>query len=531
MGLRASIAALASASLVGCTTPLPKPGELASLKENQAAIAAKFAENAPIPIERVAVDKSSMRPKSAKPPLPQNIATLPIDVKFPGSHDATMNSLVQTLSAVNLQIGFQWTNTAKGEEVLTRKLPFLGFQGTVGELLSSLRTGIGVVAWYENGMVFLSDKERYSVSLPQNKDLLETVSREITSLGATEVVTSIRGGKILYSATPTVQDDVIGPFLKRMSRNLAVVNLQLAVVTLSLNDKSSLGFDWNAFQIAFDSTAKAITTANGTAKDTKTDTTTPGTGTGNTGGTGSNGSIGNGSSSSSTQNNGLIDRVRNPAGTIIDLTGGGLALTKTNLGSVVGTYGALTIAGAINFLSNFGSTNITQNVSLKTLSGSEVSIRSGQEVPYVKGVASTTGNNSNSSTGSSQTDKVETGLTIKTTPYYDADAKLVTLDVDVSLKSILGYVTLKAGNQLGDFTQPMTQDQKLTDIVRVEAGRTVVIGGLQYDSETKAGNEPTFLRETAEKSGKSYGNRSNDVQRNALFIILRPAVTIYDAVE
>lgn len=525
MGRRASIAALVSAAaLAGCSTPLPKAGELPNLKENQETIATKFAENGPIPVERVRIPKSSMRPKAAKPPLPPSIAAMPIDVKFPGNHEATVSALVQTLSAVNLQIGFQWTNAEKGEEVLNRRLPFLGFQGTVGELLASLRTGIGVVAWYENGMVFLSDKERYSVSLPQNKDLLDAVSGEIRSLGADEVVTSVRGGKILYSATPTVQDDVIGPFLKRMSRNLAVVNLQLAVVTLSLNDKSSLGFDWNAFQVAFDSTAKAISAANGEEDDDDTDTgTTPPPSNGGTGGTGTD----QGGSGS----NGLIDRIRNPAGTIVDLTGGGLALSTTNLGTVVGTYGALTIAGAINFLSNFGTTNITQNVSLKTLSGSEVAIRSGQEVPYVTGVSSTTGNNSNSSTGSSQTDKVETGLTIKTTPYYDADARLVTLNVDVSLKSILGYVTLKAGNQLGDFTQPMTQDQSLTDIVRVEAGRTVVIGGLQYDSDTKSGNEPTFLRDKGAKDGKSYGNRSSDVQRNALFIILRPAVTVYDAVE
>lgn len=534
MAFRAPIAALASASLVACSTPLPEPGKLPDFKASQAETAAKFIEDGPPAVERIRVDKSSMRPRSARPPLPAHIRDMPIDLSFPGTLDATVGALVQTLSAVNLQVGFQWTSSEKGEEILGKKVPFLSFEGTVGELLSSLRTGIGIVAWYENGMVFLSDKERYSVSLPQNKELLDTVSQEIRSLGATDVVTSLRGGKILYSATPTIQDDLIGPFLKRMSRNLAVVNLQMAVVSLALNDKSSQGFDWNAFSVAFNSTANAINTAiNGPSQDSGGSTTNGGSTGGGSGSSGSGGS-GNGGTgtggSSSAGSNGLAP-VIGQVGNVINLTGGGIAFSKTSLGKVVGTYGALSVAGAISFLSNFGNTNITQNVSLKTLSGSEVTLRSGQEVPYVKGVSSTATANSSGTIGSTQTDKVQTGLTIKTTPHFDADAGLVTLDVNVELKSIVDFVELSAGNEIGKITQPLTQDQSLTDIVRVQAGRTVVIGGLQYDSENYSGVEPSFLRDSLRKSGKSLGQRSNEVTRNALFIILRPTVTIYDTGE
>jgi type II secretory pathway component GspD/PulD (secretin) len=133
--------------------------------------------------------------------------------------------------------------------------------------------------------------------------------------------------------------------------------------------------------------------------------------------------------------------------------------------------------------------------------------------------------------GSTQTDKVQTGLTLKTTPHFDADAELVTLDVNLELKSILQFVELKAGDQIGSITQPMTQDQSLTDIVRIQAGKTVVIGGLQYDSETKSNTEPAFLREEGEKSGMSFGQRGNQVQRNALFIIIRPSVTVYEPMD
>lgn len=533
MARTASILALASAVLGGCSTALPKPGDLPDIAETKKQAETKFIDAGPAPIERIRVGKSSLTPKPARSSVPSHVSRMAIDIKFPANHEATLSRLAQTLSAVNLQVGFKWSRKEKGEEILSRKLPFLGFQGTVGEMISSLRTGLGVVAWYENGILFISDLEEYSIALPQNKDLLEAVAGEITSLGGTNVVKSIRGGKILYSASPTIQDDLIGPYLKRMSRNLAVVNMQIAVVSLALNDNSNVGFDWNSFSAAFDSTTKTIDALTGNVAgggSTPAPAPTNGTGSnGNTGGAGNAGGIGNGGATG-----GGAQAKELSLGKVISATASGIAFSQTSLGTVIGTYGALTVAGAINFLSNFGTTNITQNVSLRTLSGSEVAFRSGQEVPYVKGVSNTaTGSSSSGGNvmGSTQTDKVQTGLTLKTTPHFDADAELVTLDVNIELKSILDFVELKAGDQIGSITQPLTQDQSLTDIVRVEAGKTVVIGGLQFDSETKSGTEPAFLREELEKAGKSFGQRGNQVQRNALFIILRPSVTVYDPVD
>ena len=199
---------------------------------------------------------------------------------------------------------------------------------------------------------------------------------------------------------------------------------------------------------------------------------------------------------------------------------------------------AFTVAGAIDWLSTFGNTNVTQNVELRTLSGKQVKFRSGQEIPYVKGVGvSNTGsyaaNNSTAgglggSLGSTQTDKVKTGLTVELTPRFDSDAELITCEVKMELKSVLEFVQLSAGNQIGTLTQPRTQEQEINDIVRLRAGQTAVIGGLQYDQEQYDGNEPTALRESLTASGSSFGRRAQDVQRNALFIIMRPVVTLYE---
>lgn len=498
--------------------------------EQRAKAVKAFVDEQPEAIERVKVPKSSMRVAALRPPLPAAIASMPIDVKFPADNEATLSSLVTTLSAVNLQVAFQWSDPTQGEDILKQKLPFLSYEGTVGELMSTLRTGLGLVTWYENGTIYISNHERYAITLPQNKDVIEAVKGEIEKLGADNVVTSLRGGKIIYTASPNSQDHIIGPFLDRMTRNLAVVNMQVAVVSLALNDKSDVGFDWNKFQLAFDQTPKGINELTGSAAAARASGTSQIYNPVNNGGTGSGTGTGTGTGTDTSSGGGAAGSTdADLVGAAGKLTTAGLTLSKTNLGNVFGTYGALTVAGALNFLSNFGTTNVTQNVSLRTLSGSTMKLQSGQEVPYVKGVSNSSTSNSNNIYGSTETDKVDTGLTVEMSPLYDSDAQIVTVDVDVKLDAILDFVELSAGNQIGSITQPLVQKQNMNDIVRVQAGKTVVIGGLQFDSDTKAGTEPSMLRKQLQGTNKVGGSRSQTVQRNALFIIMRPTVTVYEA--
>jgi len=529
MAYRAATVALVSALVCSCTSQLPTPGSLPDTVEARQKAVQRFMDESPLAIERIKVPKSSMRAVSLEGPLPDHISSMEIDIKFPGQHEATLSSLVQTLNAVNVRVAFQWSQGQDGEAILDRRLPFLGFQGTIGELMSALRTGLGIVTWYKDGMIYMSDRERYAISLPQNEEVLSSVSEEIQSLGAENVTTSIRGGKVIYTASPSTQDHVIGPFLDRMRRNLAIVNLQVAVVSLALNDSAEAGFDWNAFQAAFDSTQAGMENIGGTiggGSSSGSGNNGAGDGTGNGGnGNGSNNGSGNGSGNGGSGNGGGFSAAE-LEGTAAKLVSTGLSLSTTNLGNVFGTYGALTVGGALKFLSKFGTTNVTQNVSLKTLSGTTVTLRSGQEVPYVSDVSNTS--NSDNIIGSTETDTVETGLTLEMVPYYDSDAELVTVEVDVKLDAILDFVELSAGNQIGSLTQPLVQNQNMNDIVSVQAGRTVVIGGLQYDSESENGSEPAFLRKRLQGTGRSTGSTSREVSRSALFIIVRPTVTVYE---
>lgn len=511
---RLLIVALLSATIAGCATPLPKPQELPDFKEAQQKAVDAF-QHEQVAIERIRVPKSSMKPQADRPEIPAGIKNRRIDVLFQANHEANLESLVLSLAGgYGIQVSFQWSDPTQGEDILKKRLPFLHFEGTVGELMASLRNGLGLVTWYEDGMIYMSDKQRYTVTVPQNEDILKALSEELKSLGADNIVTSLRGGKLIYTASPTVQDELIKPFMDRMARNLSVINMQVAVVSLALNDKSESGFDWDAFKVAFDSTKGRLDSVNGNGSNSDDD----------------NDDDDDDDNSSGTTGNNKDVWSPETVGNVISATGSALTLGRTSTGSLFGTYGALNISSAIKFLSNFGHTNVTQNVSLKTLSGSAVAFQSGQEVPYVSGVDSNSYNNDSDNTyGSTKTDKVETGLKLEMKPLYDGDSELVTIDVKVDLNQILQFVELSAGNEIGSLTQPLVQKQNLSDLVQVQAGRTVVIGGLQYDSDTFDGNEPSIIREKLSEMNRSIGKRSRETQRNALFIILRPAVTIYEA--
>tara|TARA_Y100001936_G_C15880045_1_gene562332 strand:- start:356 stop:880 length:525 start_codon:yes stop_codon:yes gene_type:complete len=161
---------------------------------------------------------------------------------------------------------------------------------------------------------------------------------------------------------------------------------------------------------------------------------------------------------------------------------------------------------------------------MKTLSGKEVGIKSINNVPYIDNVGvqgSQNGFTNGNGFGSSQVETLEVGLDLKLQPFYSADSELVTIDVKLSLSSLLGFVELQAGNQLGTVSYPNTQEQEFSDIVKLRAGEPVIVGGITYDQVSDKRNNPSFLKDYKTAS------KNETVSRNAMFILLRPTVTIF----
>jgi type II secretory pathway component GspD/PulD (secretin) len=170
-------------------------------------------------------------------------------------------------------------------------------------------------------------------------------------------------------------------------------------------------------------------------------------------------------------------------------------------------------------LSTYGESRTVQNLTLKTLSGVPVELRSGESIPYVDNVSLNV--NYNSSTSGAKTTTVDTGFDINITPFYDAEDNLVTVELDLEMKSLVGFKELSAGDQLGTLTRPQVQDQSIKNIARMEAGETALIGGLVYES---ASDNRTGLAGFEHVPIGSKAKRNN---YNALFILMRPTVVVY----
>lgn len=359
-----------------------------------------------------------------------------------------------------------------------RILPFRYFNGTVGELMRKLENSGNIAVWYQNGIV-IGGMRRYSVSLLQQQDIIQSVVNELQSLGAGQVVGSVGAGQVFYSAPPRTNNEIIEPYLRRISGNLSEVTLQVALVTVAMSRSDERGFDWSALNFGLG------TDVTGSGSDSGVD-----------------------SGDVVTSQNGVFTINSNNF--------------SANLGDIFGIDRVVSIAGAINFLSRMGDTSVAQNVELRTLSGSPVILRSGEDIPYVSGVGSNFvgGGFGGGVAQNTQTQRLGTGLTLNVDPRYDHTSGIVTMDIGLKLVDLVEFVQLDAGDQIGTLTQPRTREQGVNSILRVPAGQTTILGGIRRELNADQRNGPFGLF--------GIGSRQKQHEVFWLFAVVRPVVTVYE---
>jgi type II secretory pathway component GspD/PulD (secretin) len=387
------------------------------------------------------------------------------------------------------------------------------YSGTLGGLISAISRAADVWFVWHEGTIVVSSAERIGISVPQEAKLAEQLSKGLDSFG-------VKGSSVQWQAGMAVMDIApsqfrkVKTYLERYTANAAVVTLQVAVVNVTLNQSSKQGVDWENLKISaaplgglnnlksWQSATNASTTSG-----TTTTTSTTGSGTGTTGsgsGTGT-GTTGTGTTTTTTTSVGL------PAAAALSWAGNVLsgALFTQNF----------SFQGLFNYLQTYGTAETKQNVLLTTVAGNKVELKSLTQIPYVSGVGvTTTGNNTGTTTGSTNTAKADDGLTVELTPSYDAAANSVTIDLSLSIKAVVAFTELSAGNQIGKLTQPTTAERSFTDVLRLRPGQTMVVGGLTYDNVSDNKGSPVFL------SGSKYESQALTVSRQSMFIVVRPTI-------
>lgn len=504
--IRAALPAIAAASLVACS--LPEPQALPERSDQVERAGKAMLQAAPNPVVSVPVPKGTLVAHSMRGGIPHGIASRP--VAFALVQPLTLDEFATVLADQGVPVVFRWEGDGAGSA--KRTVPVRRYSGTVGGLAAVLRSGAGVAVWWQDGVMMISDRDRYAVAVPQHDEVVKAVKEELGALGAKVLTTSLRGGQVVYEAPPGLQEEIVKPYLERLKRNMAMISLQLAVVSVEVNDETASGIDWSKLNFTHNSNGYTAPAASASGSGTS------GSDTGTTGGT-------TGSSAATS----LWPTTLDPSSKefIGSLMSGGAMVLGGSFGA-----GAYNVAAAIDMLSEFGTLRTEQNVEVKTLSGTPLSISSGEKIPYVSGVAvnalagGSSSGGSSGMMGSAQTSTVDTGLKVDIMPYFDADSELVTMSLKLDLTSLLKFVTLAAGSQIGNLTQPETQTQKLDDIVRVAAGSTVVVGGLQYNRVLYENNSLVAVRNVL-GDDNPLNHKSQTVKRSALFLVLRPTVTLF----
>jgi type II secretory pathway component GspD/PulD (secretin) len=498
--------------LSGCTgLSIPQDTEFREKELLQPAVD-KFESAEPALIKRKTKPIKVIQPTD----IPQEILNKKIELSLSG--EAKIADLPNLLEEFGIYL-------VATENVDLDKIIYLNnFKGTVEDLFQVIGSINNLSFNYQrNNIISIDLTSDYVIDIPQNADIVAEMETAITPLGAQDIQSSIVGGTIMYKAT-YLDNQKIEKYVTRFSKNASVIGLQVAVMTVQLDKDSEKGFDWSKLNASI-----------GNANILKSDTSS--TTTGATGGT--TGDVPSGTSGGAA---GATDAAGNLIPTAEDLLKGsyyGSSLKNLQtLGNFTGTAstlralnGTFDITAVINYLSTYGQTKTNQSVLMKTLSGKEVSLKSVQTIPYISGINNTSGYGGGSTGGNSgygggvssgtETDEIEIGLTLDMTPYYDSDSGIVTVELELELSSLIAFLELSAGNQIGKLTQPQTQEQNFTNFMKLKAGESSIIGGVTYEQVADNRNSISYL-ETSK-----IASQNQKTSKNAVFIMLRPTVTMF----
>jgi type II secretory pathway component GspD/PulD (secretin) len=545
------LAIAVASALIGCT-PLKvrAPSDDMPMSESSARDAASITWDTPA-VTREGTPMMVL----ATPTLPPE-SILKRQIKLQLDSGATVRDVVTVLANLGYSVIIADKEAAEKEILAPR------FYGTLGGLLASLQRAADVWTVWENGALVVTSRERVAFTLPQERKLANRIATGLQDLGicvnasggdggmsavsvdsvgnsesesissssssssnsspapakcggaesgaggsGTGSAAAWEAGMISMSVSPSEYRRVTS-YLERITQNAAVVNLQVAMVSVSTTQEVSRGIDWSKLQLAVNGQHQNLLQT--LTPSSSSDGTNPSTG-----------SIGN-------PNTGTGLTMPNDDEQLPDL-GKGLVINAGSMRGVL-SNGAFSMIGFLDFLDTYGQTKTLQNVMLRTVTGSEVELKSVTEIPYVSGVGiGSIGNtnnttNNNSTLGQANTDTANDGITLKMLPSYDAASHSVTIDMSLAIEAVLAFNELSAGNQLGKLTQPTTAKRTFNDVIRVRPGQTVVVGGISYDQVQRDSKVPLYLP-------GATGHKGLQVKRESMFIVVRPTVTVLGALS
>ncbi len=197
----------------------------------------------------------------------------------------------------------------------------------------------------------------------------------------------------------------------------------------------------------------------------------------------------------------------------------GAALSQVTGGVLGGANYDVNGTSFVALLSALESTseaNILSTPSLMTLDNNEAEIVVGQEVPFVTGSYTATGDSGSNPSDPFQTiERENVGITLRVTPHIN-EGDEITLDISQEVSGLVG-TTIDANTPI------VTNERKIETSVITSDGETIILGGLMSDEIQETVSKVPILGDIP-LLGRLFQASSTDVVKKNLMIFIRPSV-------
>lgn len=421
------------------------------------------------PIIKVEVPGDVFIIKSAYEQLPEEL-NVDVQVSF---KNTDIKKLMRHLSQV-LNINFISDVGIQDD----KRLVTINYFGKLRDFLAALSDASGYLIFYRNGTIILKDSEAFSVVVPQHPELLKEVAVNLEKLGGTGIsydrLTSSLTFRADHGSLKRIKD-----YLDKLKSNAALVKMRIIIARVKLSGERNLGIDWTRFTYGY-----------GTLK--------------------------------ANLQGGNVQAAVPGAGSVVRQFEEGVRATFSQTGaSLLIDAKTFSISSLINFLENYGKTEVVQNIFVETLSGTTGKIDVSTETPYIKSVAispliGAAPGAVATTIAQAQADVAKTGVVLEITPHYNARARTLGVSLDAGVYGVTRFIDLSAG-LLGILTQPEVAKKQVSTYLRMSVGQIAVIGGLTHnrDANNIAGLPiDTYLTKT----------RQTITEREELVIVVKPTI-------
>lgn len=334
----------------------------------------------------------------------------------------------------------------------TTALSINKYNGDLKNLLNGISKNTNISFEYRNNILYFIKEKNYELKTIQDIDILNSIYEQLSKIEIKELIKNENAALISFKSDYKTYEK-IKRLINEINNNTSLISIDLSIINVKLEESNGNGFDFESLNIAANFEPTEI-----------------------------------------------LEKT-------LSLTSGKkLSFSNKNINA----------SAVLNILDTYGTSEVLQNTSIKTISGKEATFSTLEKNPYISNVSTTT-NGDFANTGFT-TEETETGLNLTILPFYDRDLKIVNAKVDLTKSSLKDYFTFYQNDT--ELKQPITEEQNFKSVVRLTAGETNVIGGLIYYSKKMNGNAINGFKKITQSN-------NSELEKNALFIVLKVGVKAY----